>query len=155
MSSVKSESKSADDEWAGLIQKALEHARNFDWGLYTNTQLDMANLLHREGRHRYELELLFWVLYLDINGPENQSGCDAVLLKEFPPFDPSSGMIAPVIAERAESLISMLELDTGTVRTLFLDCATKRRNKLMPISPDNAWNELQNHNAKLQRRNEL
>ena len=138
MSSIQQEPISADDEWAGLIQQALEHARNFDWGLYTNTQLDMANLLHKEGKHRHELELLFWVLYLDINGPENRSGCDAELLKEFPPFDPSSAMIAPVIAERAESLISMLELDTDTARTLFLDGATKRRNKLMPISPDNA-----------------
>lgn len=141
------ESISADDKWAGLIQQALEHAEHFDWGLYTNTQLEMADHLKKEDSPKHELELLFWVLYLDINGPENRGGIDSDLLEAFPPFDPEMAVVAPVIAKRATSLIASLGMDANTARFAFIHGATRRRNKLMPISPEQAWDKLQTHIA--------
>jgi len=55
----------------------------------TNTQLDKADHLKREGLPKRELELLLSVLYLEANGPENRGGAEPDLLHEFPPFDPS------------------------------------------------------------------
>lgn len=150
MSNTIQDSISADEKWADLSQQALEYAKHSEWGMYTNIQLDMADLLKKEGKQRHELELLFWVLYLDINGPENRKEVPPDLLKEFPPFDPEMAVVAPVIAKRATSLIASLGMDVNTARIAFIHGTTRRRNKLMPISPDQAWDKLQTHIATLQ-----
>lgn len=70
----------------------------------TNTQLDKADHLKREGLPKRELELLLSVLYLEANGPENRGGAEPDLLHEFPPFDPSMAMIPPALVDRAVAL---------------------------------------------------
>lgn len=139
------ESISADEKWADLNRQALEYAKHFEWGLYTNTQLEMADLLKKEGKHKHELELLFWVLYLDINGPENRRDVPSDLFKEFPPFDTGMAIVPPAIAKRSAFLLAELDLDADVARSMFIQCATRRRNKLMPVPPDRAWDDLQKH----------
>jgi len=145
VSSTIEEPISADEKWADLSLQALEYAKHFEWGMYTNTQLDMADLLKKEGKHRHELELLFWVLYLDLNGPENRRDVPSDLLKEFPPFDTEMAVVPPVIANRSAILLAELGLDADAARSMFIQCATRRRNKLMPVQPDRAWDDLQKH----------
>lgn len=132
----------ADREWQRLNTEALDHARDNDWGLYTNTQLDKADRLKREGLPKRELELLLSVLYLEANGPENRGGTDPELLREFPPFDPSMAVIPPALVARAVALFDGLELTGEQAHAMFLDVATKHRNKLMPVSPIEAWDAI-------------
>ncbi len=132
----------ADREWQRLNTEALEHARNNDWGLYTNTQLDKADHLKREGLPKRELELLLSVLYLEANGPENRGGVDPELLREFPPFDPSMALIPPALAARASALFEGLGLTGEQAHAMFIDVATRHRNKLMPVSPAEAWDAM-------------
>lgn len=132
----------ADREWQRLNTEALEHARNNDWGLYTNTQLDKADHLKREGLPKRELELLLSVLYLDANGPENRGGADPELLREFPPFEPSMALIPPVLVARASALFDRLGFTGQQALAMFIDVATRHRNKLMPVSPAEAWDAI-------------
>lgn len=132
----------ADREWARLNLEAIEHARNNDWGLYTNTRLDMADHLKREGSPRLELEMLLYVLYLDANGADNRGGCHPDLLSEFPPFDPNMAVIPPAIVARATAIFSQLGLGDDDARAMFIEVAAKRRNKLMPIAPEAAWENI-------------
>ena len=129
----------ADREWQRLNTEALDHARDNDWGLYTNTQLDKADHLKREGLPKRELELLLSVLYIEANGPENRGGIDLELLREFPPFDPSMAAIPPALVARAVALFDGLGLTGEQAHAMFLDVATRHRNKLMPVSPAEAW----------------
>jgi len=108
----------------------------------TNTQLDKADHLKREGLPKRELELLVSVLYLEANGPENRGGVEPDLLHEFPPFDPSMAMIPPAIVARAVALFDGLGLTGEQAHAMFLDVATRHRNKLMPVSPVEAWDAI-------------
>jgi len=132
----------ADREWQRLNTEALDHARNNDWGLYTNTRLDMADHLKREGSPRLELEMLLYVLYLDANGADNRGGYHPDLLSEFPPFDPDMAVIPPAIVARVAALFSRLGLADDEARAMFIEVSAKRRNKLMPVSPAEAWDAM-------------
>lgn len=41
---------SHDQQWAQCNKDLVAHAKNADWGLYRNTRLHMATLLHRQQR---------------------------------------------------------------------------------------------------------
>ena len=43
---------SADAAWRAKIQEGLSHAKNKDWGLYTNARLDLGQMAMKERRHR-------------------------------------------------------------------------------------------------------
>ncbi len=131
--------------WGTLQKRALQEAAAGNWGLYTNTQLEMVNLLNKQGRTELELEHLLWVLYLDINGPENRGGISGALLKEFPPFDKKTALIPPGLVAQVDDLLSDLELGIDECRELFNRSAARRRNNLMKVSPEAAWRLLAPH----------
>lgn len=67
------EPSESDIEWHLLLDELIEHAKNNQWGLYSNTILRMAEHLYKLKEFDQSLRKYLNVLYLDINGPNNVS----------------------------------------------------------------------------------
>ena len=123
----------ADRAWRENQQGNLRAAKEKDWGLYTNTRLDAAMQLRKEGKDRQALNGFLEVIYLDINGPEN-AGLG---------WNPSSAVIAPLVVEWAWKAAQECEIDQDGVEALFLKSAAKRHESLLlPVSPAEALPKL-------------
>jgi len=135
---------SPDDTWKRLNHDALKHASENNWGLFSNTQLKMADYLLAEGKQRQALSMFLWVCYLDLNDGNNHGSLTS---KEFPAFNPASGFLAPDVVKKVVQLKDAMELSAAEVQTVFMETVQKRRNKLMPMGPAKAWQKI---NAVLQ-----
>ena len=63
----------SDVLWAIYNKRLLSHFFKKDFGLYRNTLLDMAEMLHREKRKKEELRFYLKVLYCDLSGMGNNN----------------------------------------------------------------------------------
>lgn len=63
--------------WAIYNKRLLSHFFKKDFGLYRNTLLDMAEMLHREKRKKEELRFYLKVLYCDLSGKGNNNSIDS------------------------------------------------------------------------------
>ena len=63
--------------WAIYNKRLLSHFFKNDFGLYRNTLLDMAEMLHREKRKKEELRFYLKVLYCDLSGKGNNNSIDS------------------------------------------------------------------------------
>lgn len=63
--------------WAIYNKRLLSHFFKKDFGLYRNTLLDMAEMLHREKRKKEELRFYLKVLYCDLSGKGNNNSTDS------------------------------------------------------------------------------
>lgn len=127
-----------DIRWRLLAKESLEHAKNNNWGLYTNTQLKKAVLLKVEKKYLDALDFYLEICYLDLNGPNNGGQIGT----EYLPFDPrdGNGFLAPGIIEEVKQIISKLSLKQSAVETRFL----KRsqiifKSMKLPIDPEECW----------------
>jgi len=118
--------------------KMREHARGMSWGLWRNDHYAVSELYKVEEQHTEELEELLTVCYIDANGPNNT---DSSMVSLYPPFTPFQFLpiFALALLDRIRQLLSQLQLDEDTERSLFLKNAARVRNKYMPISPETAW----------------
>ena len=130
-----------DIQWQLFNKKTLEHASNYDMGLYTNVVLHRAEFLQYEGRSKQALVTYLEVAYLDLNGPFNCGGVKSPsLLKEYPPFNPKYGMLPPGILVRINNLSKHLKLTTDEVKALFFERNGIAASAMkLPISPSEAW----------------
>ena len=135
-----------DQLWGRCNKELLENAKSGNWGLYRNTRLDMASLLHREGRPREALVTYLEVSYIDLNGPQNMGGMfDSASVRQFPPFSREDAMLAPGVIAWTSQLAEELNLERSALKQMFLDMGTRLQHKLrMPVSPEEAWRLLQN-----------
>lgn len=136
-----------DVKWRIFNQKIIEYASKKQWGLYRNNKVEMASLLQKENKFEQELNILFEVCYLDINGCKNLSGgfskekMDECGIKEFD--SGSAYSIAPGVISPIEDLIIELNLSEKQTKEMF--CSTNKRmkpSKNMPISEEKAWEKL-------------
>lgn len=132
-----------DIKWAQLNNELLEHANQFQWGLYRNARLSMGDVLKKEGRYLNALDTYLEVCYLDVNGPNNCGTRDPQILREFPPFNPKDGMLAPGVLGYVEDMLECQELSKNDAHARFLDIATKVQRSLnLPLLPNKAWKKL-------------
>lgn len=134
-----------DVQWQLFHKKTLEHASNYDMGLYTNVILYRAEFLQYEGRSKQALVTYLEVCYLDLNGPFNCGGVKSPsLLKEYPPFNPKYGTLAPGVLVRINNLSKHLKLPTNEVKALFLERNGIAASAMkLPISPSEAWAKIE------------
>lgn len=133
-----------DVEWAMLNDDVLTHASRNDWGLYRNARFSMANILKKEGKQQQYLIFLLEVCYLDLNGPNNCGGVDEPSIRrQFPPFNPKEGDLAPGIVGPIADMIDNSETSISDVQQLFIQTATQVQKSLsLTVSPETAWRKL-------------
>ena len=104
-------------------------------GEHLRTQLKLTEAL------RIYLEVCF----LDLNDANNVGGYvnDPELLKQFPPFDPKRGFLAPAVVERIQRIIQKLALKRKDVRALFFENERIQRDLRLPLSVNAAWKKLE------------
>ncbi len=133
-----------DIEWALLNDDAMEHARRNDWGLYRNARFSMAKILKQEGKCDQYIRFMLEICYLDLNGPNNCGGIDdPILRRQYPPFDPKDGMLAPGIVAPLSNMADDLGIDINELHKMFVEVATEVQGSLnLTMSPEKAWRKL-------------
>lgn len=125
--------------WGILNKQQLEYAKINKWGLFRNSRYGMYAILNAEKRFKDALVMALEVCYYDINGPNNISTTDHKFLKDFPPFDPESAIVAPALVYSIKGLKNKLSLKWEDVKNSFIERASRVRMKIMPVSPQKAW----------------
>lgn len=133
-----------DVEWAILNEDAMTHASQMDWGLYRCVRYSMSRILAKEGKQRQALSFLLEVCFLDLNGPNNCGGeRDPQLLREFPPFNPKFGDLAPAVVGDIHDAMQDTEQNLAAVEAAFFQMARTVAPSLhLPLPPDKAWRKL-------------
>ena len=125
--------------WGILNKQQIEYARQNNWGLFRCSRYGMFAILEAEKRFKEALEMLLEVCYYDLNGPNNLSTNDSTILEKFPQFDLNLGFTAPGLILLIKELKEQLNLQWDDVKTIFIERAAKVRMKIMPLSPEKAW----------------
>lgn len=71
--------------WAIYNKRLLSHFLKKDFGLYRNTLLYMAKMLHKEKRRSEELQFYLKALYCDLSGKGNNNSTDSKEMLIIPP----------------------------------------------------------------------
>lgn len=132
-------------QWKILNDDGLTHIQNKDWGFYRNTRYRMSEIMRKEKRFLGSLDLLLEVCVLDLSGPQNCGGInDPKILREYPPFDPSMGELAPGIIGRICGAMAKAEISVHQLKKRFEIVATKLKKSLrLPLNINQSWKELE------------
>jgi DNA-directed RNA polymerase subunit M/transcription elongation factor TFIIS len=130
-----------DIKWGMLNKQLIEYGRRGDWGLYRNARVTMGDILRREMKINQALETYLEVCYIDLNGPNNTGGIrDAALLRQYPPFRASDGMVFPGIIDYIQRINNKLKLSVAEIEKIYLDHNQKIYTSLrLPVSPEKSW----------------
>jgi DNA-directed RNA polymerase subunit RPC12/RpoP len=132
-----------DIKWAQVNDGLLRHATEFQWGFYRNDRLGMGDILKKDRRYLSALDTYLEVCYLDLNGPNNCSTRDPAILREFPPFNPNDGMLAPGVLRYVQDMLKREGLSKNDAGARFLRIAAKvQRSLSLPVAPERAWERL-------------
>jgi hypothetical protein len=125
-------------QWELLWKKCLKHARNFNWRLYRDVRLEMAELLKKERKLNRALEYYYELCYLDLNGPVDTGGGYSTS------FDPETGLLSPGVIEQIKEINILLPSSKEKHRILFLEYAKNIRDALkLPVYPEEAWKKVE------------
>jgi hypothetical protein len=122
--------------WGVLTRKAMEYAKEKNFGLYANMCLSKGDELRRRKLYKKALVQYLMVCALDLNGAENRSGISTELLKEYPPFNPSTAILAPVTIKHAKDMATRLNMSSDQVKDLYIKSYPKLG---MPLPPGKSW----------------
>ena len=133
-----------DIEWALLNDDAMAHASRNDWGLYRNARFSMAKILKQEGKSEQYIRFMLEVCYIDLNGPNNCGGIDdPAILREYPPFNPKDGILAPGIVGPLSNMARDLDIKISDLHSMFIEIASQVQISLkLKLPPDKAWRKL-------------
>ncbi len=135
----------SDVQWALFNGDAMISAAKMDWGVYRNVRFWMAEFIFAERRITGALNYLYEVVYLDLNGPNNCGGIREFphLLREFPPFDPRSGDLAPAVVGRIGEIADSMGRPYLELESDFMAVAMRIGVSLrLPVPPAEAWQKL-------------
>lgn len=133
----------SDVEWSILNKNLVKDAQCRNWGFYRNTRFEMAEILRREMKLEDALQTYLEICYLDLNGPNNRSGMDKELLKEFPAFDPEMALLAPAVIDRIRRLIKKLKIDKNKAKSIFIDHNLRIKKSLkLSVSVESCWQSM-------------
>lgn len=132
-----------DVAWSVLSNSLIEHAQNGDWGLYRNSRFQMAEILRKDMKFEQALQIYLEVCFIDLNGPNNNSGLkDADLKNLFPPFDPngSDSFLAPGVVSLVNKMMKKLDIDKEKIKSIFINHNSLVEKSLkLPLSAESAW----------------
>jgi DNA-directed RNA polymerase subunit RPC12/RpoP len=134
-----------DVAWAYLNQETMRHAKQRNWGLYTNTRLSMAAILEEHEKPAEALKYYLEVCYLDLNGPQNTGGADPELLTSLSmqDFMINDAFLAPAVIDKILEIVLVLKLDENQIYQEFMQVAERNKANLkLPVSPETAWKKL-------------
>ena len=136
-----------DVQWSLLNEEIIEHSSNAQWGLYSNTRRQMAEILWKEKRLKDALLMYCMVCYLDLNGASNvitdENGKAIRDPEFFRPFDVETKFLAPAIIKRMQKIIKELEITKEDFSELFIERATiEHRATKAPVPPKETLKEL-------------
>jgi hypothetical protein len=134
-----------DVRWSILGKRRMIYAGKGDWGLYRNATFQMAEVLRREMKLKQALQMYFEVCLYDLNGANNVSGISSLqLLKEFPPFNPTSAFLAPGVIDLAHQIIKKLNLTKEEIHHIFMEYNSRiERNLSLPVSTEQCWSSIE------------
>lgn len=122
--------------WGYFNEKSMEHWKNFNFGLYRNTRLDMYRFLMEEDKIIVAFSMLCEVLAIDLSGLHNserylfeheQEDPEFYLslyerrLKHFFPYEESSMTIAPGVVEFFKDMQNKMELNDNDYKEAVLN----------------------------------
>lgn len=131
----------SDDDvaWSLMNKKAMQHATEGNMGFCRNAYLMMADFLLRRQKLSEALRLYLIICSYDLNGAQNRGGTSVEMLKEYPIFDQTDAILAPVVVKHVQDLAQNLKLSHDGVRELYLE-STSPLN--FPLPPDKTWTVL-------------
>jgi hypothetical protein len=141
-----------DAIWGLLNDKGIKYAKENNWGLYRNTRSAMVDLLHFEHKYDRALEVSLELMYIDLNGPNN---CGTLindypdLAKEYPPFNPKRGDLAPAHLSWLLISIEQLGIKIEDVEKRFKEINNRLRLPIMPLAVNKAWSKLKEELVKV------
>lgn len=134
--------KENDLKWRGLVEKKMQQAENFQWGLYRNTVFEMGDFLRKEKKLINALQHYFQVLYLDTNGPKNSPMMDGEFQKEQI-FDLNLAFIAPGVVDRVKKIIKKLGISFKEVEKIYYDAVSPYSESFKTLkSSEESWREI-------------
>ena len=134
-----SEPSKDDIQWGLHNQDLIEHASNQRWGSYTNTRLQMGDILRKKSKDTQAISTYLEVCFLDLNGPNNTS---RTTMKECPPWEPNAcnSEVAPAVITYIVRLMKKMDIDESQVKELFETRASMvKENLQLPLSVSKAW----------------
>lgn len=129
-----------DVKWSFLNEETIRTASEGDWGLYRNTRFDMAEILRKEEKLKSALDFYLEVCYLDLNGPNNNSGLSGEFSRKA--FDPIDGnaFLAPAVIDRIKSISKKLHISEVELQESFNKHNSRFAKSLnLPITTNDAW----------------
>lgn len=131
-------------KWRRLKDDLVTHAENYEWGLYRNARLNMGDILKKEAKYLEALDTYFEVCYIDLNGPNNCGTKDPEILKQYPPFDPSSSFLAPGVIAYIDKMLEQTGFGIDKAKERFLEVSQRVRSNLnLPLNEKSAWKKLE------------
>lgn len=69
---------------------------------------------------------------------------DPEIVREYPPFSRNNAFQTPAIVHYIQKLSASLGMNEDELKKTFIEVAerTRRNLRLLPVSPEQAWNEL-------------
>lgn len=136
-----------DVRWSLLNESLLEYAKKGQWGTYTRTRNELAEIHKKEGRLKDALRMYLGVCYLDLNGPMNMmvnEGGDVIESEYNMPFEPEVANLPPRLIESTKKLIEELGLEREEIKDIHLDFAYRMKESTgAPLKPEDCFKEIE------------
>ena len=115
-------------------ENMVKHKLKGNMGLYRNSILNTGQIYHKFGDKKSALNYFLKVCFIDLNGPNN--GLSIL-------YDRSFAFLAPAVVSWVCEISNDLDIENKSLKKLFLKNAYEVYDKAMPLSPENAFKELE------------
>jgi hypothetical protein len=109
------EKPTLDEQWKKISQKSQQHLRDGKLGLYACDLYDLSEIIRKEKRYNYQLELLMMSAYIHLSGVEEFTSYQ--MLKDH--LGMRSPILPPAVIRATGIAIRRLNMDIPAYKTLF------------------------------------
>ena len=129
--------------WTEYNKQANELAKTHQWDSFRYIRKKMHEFLLFEGKDMPALIMLFQVIHLDLNGPQNiMIGKDSKPdLSQETPFDLKSSSLTTPLVKDVINLNKKLNLSIEQLKEIYLDTIVKI--KIQPLEVSDTWERLE------------
>jgi hypothetical protein len=130
----------SDVLWRIFNEERLQYSSSESWGLYTQVNFEMGELLMSEGKPEAALAQYINAYILISNGPMN---IDRELVQSGYARFSGEGPPAPNYVKRIDQMLKQSALPNEKFKELFFSSAQLlQRNLQLPLSPEASWDQL-------------